>query len=102
MGGERELAEYVINGNRRSTANIVNFCNYLRQSDINVSQYSTKPYLNNELKLTTEAKKVHFIMGDGNDAKIQIAEIIAGGGVVLTRNWASSFSYIRWYNSRAS
>lgn len=36
MNGERELAQYVINDNRRSTANIVNFCNYLRQSDSNV------------------------------------------------------------------
>ena len=44
MNGERELAQYVINDNRRSTANIVNFCNYLRQSDSNISQCSRKPY----------------------------------------------------------
>jgi len=95
ISGERELAEYVINGNRRSTANIVNFCNYLRQSDTNVSQNSIKPYQNNASKLAAEAKKVHFITGDGDDAKTQIAEIIANGGVVLTRTWAAAFSYIR-------
>jgi len=95
MSGERELAEYIINGNRRSIANIVNFCNYLRQSDTNVLQYSIKPYLNDVAKLTAEAKKVHFIIGDGDDAKNQIAGIIANGGVVLTRTWSAAFSYIR-------
>ena len=91
MSGERELAEYVINGNRRSTANIVNFCNYLRQSDANVSQYSIKPVTN----LTAETQKIHFIIGDGDDAKTQISEIIANEGVVLTRTWSAAFSYIR-------
>lgn len=95
MNGERELAQYVINDNRRSTANIVNFCNYLRQSDSNVSQCSRKPYPDDATKLKTEAKKVHFIIGESDIAKSQIAEIIADGGVVLTRTWAAAFSYIR-------
>jgi len=95
MGGKRQLTEYVINGNRRSTTNIVNFCNYLRQSDANVSQKSIKPYLTDEEEFASEAKKVHFIIGDSDDAKNQIAEIIASGGVVLTRTWAAAFSYIR-------
>ena len=42
--GERQLSEYVINGNRRSTNNIVHFCNFLRQSDTNVIQTSIRPY----------------------------------------------------------
>lgn len=91
MSGERELAEYVINGNRRSTDNIVNFCNYLRQSDANVLQYSIKPVEN----FTAETQKIHFIIGDGDDAKMQITEIIANEGVVLTRTWSAAFSYIR-------
>lgn len=95
MNGKRELAQYVINDNRRSTANIVNFCNYLRQSDSNVSQCSRKPYPDDATKLKTEAKKVHFIIGESDIAKSQIAEIIADGGVVLTRTWAAAFSYIR-------
>ena len=31
---------YSINGNRRSTENVVNFCNFLRQSDKNITQNS--------------------------------------------------------------
>lgn len=95
MSGERELTEYIINGNRRSTSNIVNFCNYLRQSDTNVLQYSIKPYPNDVAKFMAETKKVHFIIGDGDGAKNQIAEVIVHGGVVLTRTWAAAFSYIR-------
>jgi len=95
MAGERQLSEYVINGNRRSTVNIVNFCNYLRQSDSNVSQLSIKSYSNEATKLITESKKVHFILGNSDDAMKQISEIIAVGGVVLTRTWAAAFSYIQ-------
>lgn len=94
MNGERELREYVINGNRRSTNNIVQFSNYLRQSDVYVSQNSTKLYLDDEAKRVTESKKVHFIVGDGDAAKSLVAEIIATGGVVLTRTWAAAFAYI--------
>jgi len=95
MSGERELSEYVINGNRRSTSNIVNFCNYLRQSDTNVLQCSVKLYPDYIAKNRAEGKKVHFIIGDSDDAKNEIAEIISDGGVVLTRTWAAAFSYIR-------
>ena len=99
MSGERELAQYVINDNRRSTTNIVNFCNYLRQSDPNVSQCSRKPYSDDAAKLKAEAKKVHFIIGESDAAKAQIANILADGGVVLTRTWAAAFSYIRGITS---
>jgi superfamily I DNA/RNA helicase len=95
MSGEREVAEYVINGNRRSTANIVSFCNYLRQSDASVFQNSIKPYLNDTAKLAAETKKVHFLIGDSDNIKTLISEIISDGGVVLTRTWAAAFSYIR-------
>lgn len=95
MGDDtRELAEYVINDNRRSTANIVNFCNYLRQSDSNVVQRSWKRYSDDLEKLTAEAKKIHFIVGDNSEANTKIAEVIKSGGVVLTRTWAAAFSYI--------
>lgn len=95
MSGERKLVQYVINDNRRSTVNIVSFCNYLRRSDLNVSQLSKKPYPDDAAMLKIEAKKVHFIIGESDKAKAQIAEIIADGGVVLTRTWAAAFSYIR-------
>ena len=84
---DRELIEYIISGNRRSTANIVNFCNYLRQSDANLSQTS--------LRNQTEAKKVHFIVGNSEEQMQLISQIISDGGVVLTRTWAAAFEYIQ-------
>jgi hypothetical protein len=60
-----------------------------------VLQNSIKPYLSDVAKLAAEAKNVHFIIGDDENAKKQIIEIIATGGVVLTRTWAAAFSYIR-------
>jgi len=99
MSGGRALSEYVINGNRRSTSNIVHFCNYLRQSDENVVQKSIKVYPNDVVNPATEAKKIHFIIGNDDTAMKQIAEIIDEGGVVLTRTWAAAFSYIRGITS---
>ena len=62
--GDRELKEYVINGNRRSTENIVNFCNFLRQSDDEVLQLSQRPYNTAGEKEQAEAKKIHFLIGN--------------------------------------
>lgn len=95
ISGGRALSEYVINGNRRSPANVVHFCNYLRQSDKNVVQNSIKIYSNDDVKSATEAKKIHFIIGDDDTKMKQIADVIDAGGVVLTRTWAAAFSYIR-------
>ena len=95
MGSDRELLEYIIKGNRRSTANIVNFCNYLRQSDMNIAQTSIKPYINNAVRNQTEAKKVHFIIGNSEKQMNLIAQIISDDGVVLTRTWAAAFEYIQ-------
>jgi len=99
MSGERRLAEYVISGNRRSTANIVNFCNFLRQSDETVLQRSTKQYQNDVDRLEVESKKVHFIVGENDAAKSKVSEVVANGGVVLTRTWAAAFSYIQGITS---
>lgn len=95
MDSDRELIEYIIKGNRRSTANIVNFCNYLRQSDMNLAQTSIKPYINDAVRNWTEAKKVHFIIGNSEEQMNLIAQVISDGGVVLTRTWAAAFEYIQ-------
>ncbi|NLO46498.1 MAG: ATP-dependent helicase [Clostridiales bacterium] len=87
VDGSRPLAEYVINGNRRSNANIVNFCNFLRQSDTNVHQTSIRTDL--------ELKKVHFLLGDSNATKETISAVLQDGGVVLTRAWAKAFAYMQ-------
>ena len=68
-------ALYSINGNRRSTENVVNFCNFLRQSDTNVTQNSIKKYDNKEIEKETESKKIHFILGESPENKRIIANV---------------------------
>lgn len=89
---------YSINGNRRSTENVVNFCNFLRQSDKNIIQNSIKSYVNEEMKKNTEAKKIHFLLGESQENKKIISDVIDNGGVVLTRVWAAAFDYIKNIN----
>lgn len=86
---------YSINGNRRSTENVVNFCNFLRQSDKNMTQNSIKVYDSEETKKDTETKKIHFILGESLESKRIIGSVINSGGVVLTRTWATAFDYIQ-------
>jgi superfamily I DNA/RNA helicase len=91
--------EYLINGNRRSTQNIINFCNFLRQSDANIVQRSTRFYESEETKNQIESKKIHFLIGDTPQIKSTIAEVVSSGGVVLTRSWAAAFNYIEGSNA---
>ena len=60
--GERELEEYIINGNRRSTKNVVNFCNFLRKSDSNIIQISKRSYVTNDEEVLSKSKKIHFFI----------------------------------------
>ena len=93
--GQRPIEEYVINGNRRSTANIVNLCNFLRQSDNKVKQVSKRAYNSEDEKAKAEAKKIHFLIGSSQNVQGIIQAVIQDGGVVLTRAWAAAFDYIR-------
>lgn len=93
--GDRELKEYVIKGNRRSSSNIVHFCNFLRQQDTEVIQKSIKPYINEEERVSVEAKKITLLIGDSSEIMETISEVVADGGVVLTRTWAAAFAFIR-------
>ena len=93
--GQRPIEEYVINGNRRSTANIVNLCNFLRQSDNKVKQVSKRAYNSEDEKAKAEAKKIHFLIGSSQNVQGIIQAVIQDGGVVLTRAWATAFDYIR-------
>jgi superfamily I DNA/RNA helicase len=95
IDGNRELMEYVINGNRRSTENVVNFCNYLRQSDSDVVQISNRPYDTQEDQVRSEAKKIHFLMGNSPATYHTIENVLKNNGVVLTRAWAAAFDYIQ-------
>lgn len=91
----RKLIEYVINGNRRSTKNVVNFCNFLRQSDSDVIQVSKRPYITEREKVKSESKKIHFIVGNTLTTQSAIQNVLSDGGVVLTRAWAAAFDYIQ-------
>jgi len=98
IDGDRELIDYSINDNRRSTKNVVHFCNLLRQSDNSIVQASIRPYINEEDRLTSEAKKIHFLIGDTPQVQEILEKVMDNGGVVLTRAWAAAFSYIRDIN----
>lgn len=78
--------DFAIIGNRRSSANIVNFCNFIRQVDTAVVQNS----LNNQ----TQDNKVHFLLGHSENIKSIIRSVLCDKGVVLTRTWATAFQYI--------
>lgn len=94
MDGAREIREYVINGNRRSTENIVNFCNFLRQSDETIVQISQRPYHSEDEKIQSENKKIHFLVGKSPEVDNIIQNTMKDGGVVITRAWAAAFEYI--------
>lgn len=92
--GNRELVEYVINDNRRSTKNVVNFCNFLRQSDKVVVQTSRRPYKDEAAESLAESKRIHIFIGNTPEIQETLQDVIKDGGVVLTRAWAAAFDYI--------
>ncbi len=91
-----------IDNNRRSTQNIVNFCNYIRKSDPTVRQVSVRKYINEVEKNTSEAKPIHFLIGDSQHVKELVSSLVSAGGVVLTRTWAAAFNYIQNISSEQS
>lgn len=88
------IKEYEINGNRRSTNNIVQMCNYIRRKD-SLKQKSIKEYENEESKQLAEARLVHFISNSSTE-KVEsiISDILKNQGAVITRTWAYAFYYI--------
>ena len=86
---------FAIQDNRRSTKNIVNFCNFLRQSDDTIVQNNIKIYGENENSTIIESKKIHFLLGDTSDVRTLLESVVSEGGVILTRAWAAAFDYIR-------
>lgn len=88
------MKEYEIKGNRRSTSNIVNMCNYIRRND-RLEQVSIKEYENEEEKQMVESKLVHFITNSSNEkVKSIIKDILESQGAIITRTWAYAFNYI--------
>lgn len=89
-----EIIEYKINGNRRSTNNIVQLCNYIRRND-NLEQKSIKEYQNQEEKQNAERRLVHFVTNSSHE-KIEniIRQVLNDEGAIITRTWAYAFKYI--------
>ena len=79
--------DFSIKNNRRSSANIVNFCNFIRQVDTVVVQENVNKQLVNN--------KIHFLLGESGKVKSIINSVTDNGGVVLTRTWSDAFKYIR-------
>lgn len=95
IDGKREIKEYNINDNRRSTENIVNFCNFLRQSDKHVVQISKRIYDTEDEEKQSEAKKIHFLIGTTTNIQNKIQNVLENDGVVLTRTWAAAFDFVQ-------
>lgn len=102
IDGDQKVEEYIINGNRRSTTNIINFCNFLRQSDKSVIQVSKRPYDSEEDKVKIENRKVHFLIGISKGIQNIIKDILQNNGVILTRKWVDAFRYIKDIESSQS
>lgn len=83
--GDNDL-DFVIKDNRRSSANIVNFCNFIRQKDTRVVQENINDKIENNC--------IHILLGETQNVKTAISNVVLNGGVVLTRKWAAAFKYI--------
>lgn len=89
-----KIIKYEINGNRRSTNNIVHLCNYIRRND-NLEQKSIKEYQSQEEKQNAEKRLVHFVTNSSYQ-KIEniIRQVLKDEGAIITRIWAYAFKYI--------
>lgn len=92
--GGKPVTVFSIPGNRRSTANVVGFCDYLRRQDADLVQTSIRPYPDSKSKEEAEKEPVHFLVGDGPRVGAIVDRLIAQGAPVLTRTWGSAFDYL--------
>jgi DNA helicase II / ATP-dependent DNA helicase PcrA len=91
--GSNPIADYEIKENRRSTSNIVSFCNFLRQKE-GLIQRSFRSYKSLEEKENCESEKIHFLIGGSAKVNEEIDKLHKAGAVILTRTWAATFQYI--------
>lgn len=81
---KRQINEYVIQGNRRSTQNIIHFVNFLRQKDVDL------PAQTCEKNKTTDSKVKIIILNQTDNILDKLPQDI----VILCRLWAEVFQYI--------
>ena len=82
------ICDFVIEGNRRSTENIIEFLNFIRKSDKDL----TKQYC---AKNNSSNAKVTFIIQANEKQPLSKLNIISLNNIyVLCRRWTEAFSYI--------
>ena len=81
----KEQIQYIIDGNRRSTENIINFCNYIRKEDKNLSTQKCELNFENN-------KKVRIVVLTSEDSNAR--EFVDDNTVVLCRRFIDLFQYI--------
>lgn len=82
------IFDFVIEGNRRSTDNIIKLLNYIRQKDGTLTkQYCAKNMKNN-------SNITFVIQKNKNHLERPIREIIGSNTKVLCRKWDEAFSYV--------
>ena len=81
-----ESNEFVINGNRRSTINIIKFLNYLRKNDDKLNEQTCAKNYNENDKIT------FFVQKTKN--KIILSDYIKEDYKVISRKWSEAFNYI--------
>lgn len=83
------IESYVINGNRRSTQNIIDFLNFIRKSD---------PELNNqkcEMNKSSNEKVTFIIQKNPNMLLRDLNDVVGTDYKVLCRKWAEAFDYVK-------
>ncbi len=81
----KEQLEYVIEGNRRSTENIIHFCNFIRQKDKKLSKQ-------NCVKNFKSNKKVKILVITKQDKNLE--EFIDKDTIVICRRFIDLFKYV--------
>ena len=81
----KEFKEFVINGNRRSNQNIINFLNYIRKADDKLKFQSC-------IKNTNNTNLITFIKSE--ESNIDVLNLVDKNAIVLCRRWVDAFKYL--------
>lgn len=82
------IENYVIKGNRRSTQNIINLLNFLRQGDIELNEQTC------ELNFENKQKVTFLMQRSKNNFSKPLETILERNTVFLCRKWSEVLKYI--------
>ncbi len=84
---KKEIKTKLIEGNRRSTKNIINLTNFIRKKDTSLKQECIKNIGHNE--------KITFLIQENkNGLSKPLRDLIPSDTKILCRKWAEAFNYI--------